>query len=247
MNNAMNVLALCCASIMSVACASTHPNLVDTRTENNAGIAMDKPASKPNLSGTWTLNKELSDNPQEKIKESRQQAGNSKGNKGKGGGSGGGGRGGKGGGGKRGGAENRSQANKGHGRRQARLPQELWTLLKASETMKLRHEEPLITIMTKDGQRQRIYTDFRGASISASGGMQQQVTTAGWENDILVVETTMDSGSIIQRYKLNISSRQLFVSSLILTSSLPKPVQFNRFYEVFEAKTEANRTEQNVP
>lgn len=252
-------ISLLCACLISAGCISSHPKVVDASTENNPDLVTDKqgqsekdspeniaavnktiilelPATeisskqqtKPDLSGTWILNKELSDNPQEKFKEIKPRAGKS----------GGHGQSGKGSGGRRGGGKkNSNSGGKGGGGGRGSLPQDLQQLLNASETLELKHEEPLLTIMTKDGQRQRVFTDFRGARISASGGMHQKVITAGWESDVLVVEITTNSASLVQRYKLHTVSRQLWIRSVILISSIAKPVQFNRVYELAETKT----------
>ena len=267
MKNAKHFLLLFCICILSAGCVATQPKVVDVGTENNSGIITkkqgpietgpyttaapakttiirDNPATevnsislaKPDLSGTWVLNRELSENPQEKINESRQQVGNTRGNKSMSDRRGDG-QGGKGSGGKHSGIKNNYAGNKENGRRQESLPQELQAILKASETLELKHEEPLLTIITKDSQ-QRVYTDFRGTSVSVSGGMNQIITTAGWESDVLVVESTMNGGRFIQQFNLNAESRQLWVSTLISTSRLPKHIQFNRVYELLENGTE---------
>lgn len=208
---------------------------------NDAGTKENNiPPVKPILSGIWVLNKELSDNPHEKIRESREQTGNSKSKNSMESSRGGKGSGGRGGGGKRGGGTKNADSGvkKASGGGQKSLPQELYTFLNTSQILELKHEEPLLTIIVKDGKRQRVYTDFRGASVSASGGMHQKVITAGWEGDVLVVETTTDSTSYIQRYRLVSGDNRLWVSTTILTSSLSIPVKFNRVYELAKIKSQ---------
>jgi len=53
----------------------------------------------------------------------------------------------------------------------------------------IRHSDPEIVIVADEKDEQRIFTDYRGSSISAQGGMDQKVTTARWEKDVLVIET----------------------------------------------------------
>ena len=56
--------------------------------------------------------------------------------------------------------------------------------------------------MERRGTR-KLYTDFRGASVSAKGGMDQQVVTGGWEGDVLVIEITSAGGSqLVQHLRL---------------------------------------------
>ncbi len=184
---------------------------------------------KPNLTGTWVLNKELSQNPQEQLKKSMRQSsrGKSKSNKSMNG-RGSGEHRGKGNGGRRGDGYTRN--NKKNNLRHGFLPQSFQALLKASETIELRHDEPLLTMITKDGQEE-VYTDFRSTSVSSSGDLNQKITIAGWENNVLVVENTLNVGRFIQHFNLNSTSGKLWVKTLIITSHIAKPVQFNRVYE----------------
>jgi hypothetical protein len=110
------------------------------------------------------------------------------------------------------------------------LPQSFQAILKASETIELRHDEPLLTMITKDGQEE-VYTDFRSTSVSSSGDLNQKITIEGWENNVLVVENTLNAGRFIQHFNLNSTSGKLWVKTLIITSQIAKPVQFNRVYE----------------
>ena len=72
----------------------------------------------------------------------------------------------------------------------------------------------MLLIADENDQRRQIFTDFRGASVSVSGGAQQRVTVAGWEDGTLVVETTMDGGTrLTQRYQIDTETGQLLISS----------------------------------
>ncbi len=114
------------------------------------------------------------------------------------------------------------------------LPQSFRALLKASETLQFEHQDPLLTMIDKSGQ-ENVYTDFRGTSVSSSSDPNQKITIAGWENNVLVVENTINAGRYIQQFKLDSETGQLWVNTRILTSHLPKPIQFTRVYE--QAKT----------
>ena len=183
---------------------------------------------KPNLTGVWILNGELSDNPQAQVKKRMRKSANSGGNKSMNGRGDGDHRGnGKGNGGKQGKAYSRNKKNT---LRHNALPQELHVLLIAAETLELKHEEPLLSILTKAGQEE-IYTDFRSSSVSSNHDLNQKVTIAGWENNSLVVENTLSSGRFIQQFTLDSTSGQLWIDTLITTSHLPKPLKFRRIYE----------------
>ena len=224
--------------LMLSACTNTQPK--DSANKTNVWGDLNTHGSnvllaKPNLTGTWVLNADLSENPQEELKESMRQSGNSRGGKGMGGRGGGGGgeHGGKGNGGKRGDGNSRNKKK----RRQGSLPQSLHALLNAPEILELNHEEPLLTYITKEGQ-EKVYTDFRSTSVSSSSKLNQKITIAGWENNVLIVENTISAGRFIQQFNLDPSSGQLWINTQIITSRLPKPVKFSRVYELLKTETE---------
>jgi hypothetical protein len=87
-------------------------------------------------------------------------------------------------------------------------------LIASAEKLVITHEDPMLLIADENGQRQRLFTDFRGASVSASGGLQQRVAVAGWEGAALVVETTTNNGSkLVQNYQIDTKTGQLRVST----------------------------------
>jgi len=240
MKNIYTFLILACTCIIISGCSSSHSKLTDTRSGNSPSTnstSINKIVRKqqipPNFSGHWLLVKELSDDPQEKFKAIKSHSGKS--GKGK---DMGGRQGEKGSGSRQGGGnKNHNSGAKASGNRQGSFPHELQVLLNSSEPLELKHEEPLLTFIKKNGYNQRVYTDFRGTSISAKTDIPQKIVTAGWEKEELVIETTLDSFRLIQRYKLYTKSRQLWISSVILISSLPKAVQFNQVYRLAETNT----------
>lgn len=162
--------------------------------------------ARTDFSGHWALNTELSDSPQEKAKEAMQAA-----KQGKDGGRGMGGAAGKGGG--MGGVRKGRGAQEGIAGHSETPSREMFALLVTSEKLDISHQEPLLLIADENDQQQRIYTDFRGASVSASGGLQQRTSIAGWEGAALVVETTMIGGAtLIQTYQVDVKTGQLMIS-----------------------------------
>jgi len=170
--------------------------------------------SRVDFSGHWILNIEQSDNPQEKAKEAMQSM-----KQGKGGGHGmGGAAGGKGGG--MGGGRQGRGAQEGMTGRSETPSREMFALLATAEKLDITHQEPLLLITDENDQQQRIYTDFRGASVSASGGVQQRTNIAGWEGAALVVETTIIGGArLMQTYQVDVKTDQLLIS---VEASLPE-------------------------
>jgi hypothetical protein len=211
--------------------SETRPN--DPQENSRAEIP-----AKPDLSGSWVLNKKLSDNPEEKFKETIKQARNTKG--GSSSGRGDSGRSGRRGGGMKGGASSGGRSGK-RGSQDSSL-QNLQALLNASETLVLNHKEPMLLIVTDDGRKQRIFTSNLVDSVSANGGLQKQTTTAYWKQDILVVETTIDTGpKLIHRYKLLNHQHRLLISTAIQLPGASNAILINRVYELADERTEASK------
>lgn len=189
-----------------------------------------EPQSRPDFSGLWILNTKASDDPQEKIKEAMKQARSA--GRGMGGDSGRQGRGGMGGGRQgRGSPEGMERRNK--------MPSgDMSALIATAQKLDIAHKDPLLLITDENAQRQKIFTDFRGASVSANGDLQQRVTVAGWEGTALVVETTLRSGTkLVQNFQIDAQKGQLMISTV---SHLPamQPVTFRLVYDQLKPEPE---------
>lgn len=181
-------------------------------------------SSRPDFSGHWVLNVKASDDPLEKAKEamqaSRQAMGGGPGGMGRGGGMGGGkGRG--------GGRQGRGGGMGGSG---GLSSGELSALLSPAQELHITHEDPMLLIADEHDRRQRLFTDFRGASVSANGGLQQRVAVAGWEGAVLVAETTMLGKKLVQDYQIDRGTGQLVISSVAQVSVAP-PVSYRLVYD----------------
>lgn len=163
--------------------------------------------SKPDFSGDWALNAKASDDPLEKAKEAMQASRHARG------GGRGSGRGGGMGGGMQDGRRGRGAAG-GMGGGGGLSSGELAALVTPSQELHITHQDPMLLIIDEHGRRQHLFTDFRGASVSASGSLQQRVAVAGWEDGVLVVEATMIGNRLIQGYQIDAGSRQLIISSV---------------------------------
>lgn len=208
-------------------------------------IAAADLSMRPDLSGGWTLNTDASDDPREKAREAMQalrqpRDGDSGGMMGRGGGKGGGtGRGGMGGRGQgRGGMDGMHESG-------SLSSNELSVLLVPAQELHIKHQEPLLQITDENDQRERIFTDFRGGSISTNGGMQQRVSVAGWEGSVLVVETTMLGKKLTQNYQLDGETGQLVIS-IVAQFSAVQPVSYRLVYDRQKFGDGGTRTERET-
>jgi hypothetical protein len=194
----------------------------------------DPLSRRPDFSGHWVFNAKASDDPQEKLQEAMKAMQQARGGgRGMGGGSGGQGRG----GGKGGGHQGRGSSG-GMGGHSEMSPGKMPELTATPERLDITHEDPMLLIADENDQRRRIFTDFRGASVSVSSGSQQRVTVAGWEDGILVVETTMDGGTrLTQSYQINAETGQLLISAAARLAER-QPVSFRLVYDRVKPQTD---------
>ena len=178
--------------------------------------------SRPDFTGLWVLDRNNSDDPKEVLEAARPSRGGfpgpGSGSDGFGGGTGrgsgpSGGPGGPPGGGPM-----------GHGPRDGLEPMhDLFV-----DELDIVHREPLMEITTAGHGKRKVYTDFRGSSVSAMGGRDQRVSTGGWEGNRFVIETTTGGGrQIIQRFRLLTDPRRLEV-----VTELPAPGEQGKSIEV---------------
>lgn len=202
------------------------------------------PASppKPDFSGDWLLNTKASDDPREKAKEAAQasrQARDGGRRMGRmGGGPGGMGRGGGMGGGRQG-------RGGGMGGSDGLSSRELSALLALAQELHVIHQDPMLLIADESDRRQRLFTDFRGASVSANSGLQQRVAVAGWEGAVLVVETTALGMKFVQSYQIDGRNGQLVISSVAQVSE-GQPVSYRLVYDRLKPDLGEKQARRNV-
>jgi len=93
-----------------------------------------------------------------------------------------------------------------------------------SERLDIIHREPAIRIIAKGGREERLFTDYRGTSVSAKGA-SQVVTTAGWEEATLVVESHLRGGvKVLRRYRLDRQQDELDITLELAGRWWPEPV-----------------------
>ncbi len=202
-------------------------DLTDTSMPGAALVQNAALQSQPDFTGLWSLDVDASDNPRERLKEVMQARSQRKA--------------GKMGRGIRGGRHGSSGRM---GERSTELSRESLSLVIAAEQIDIHHEEPMLLITDENDRRRRLFTDFRGSSVSASGGFQQRVSVAGWEGPVLVMEMTLNSGArLIQRYQLDAKSDQLEIASV---ANLPEgqAVSYRLVYKRVKSGLEDRNQEQ---
>lgn len=187
--------------------------------------------AEPNLSGKWKLNEKQSDDPHEKF----QQAMRNNHHGGGGGFEGGhgmpsGGFGGREGGfgGHRGDTEERTH------------------MFEAPLELTISYNAPVFRTIDNTGSDRSLYTDGRKNETEMSNG-KKLISTAHWEEDLLVVETQgPNGGTIRQTYELSPDAKQLFVKLRIPTPFSDDAVQISRVYDI-EPPESSPQTNQSNP
>jgi|GEM_PF-3016333 len=181
--------------------------------------------SRPDFSGDWVLDAAASDDPREKSREAwrdGQQAGGGRaegpsrtGTPGRGKGRGG-----------QGDAGRPAGARAEGGTPAAALA----ALPEPARAMRIRHEDPSLSITDEHERRRHLHTDFRGASVSASGGLHQRIATAGWEGGDLVIETTALDLKEVQRWRVDGGTGQLVIA-VVAEASGGQTVSYRLVYD----------------
>ncbi len=190
-------------------------------------------AGKPNLSGTWALNKDQSDDPRAAM----QQAGNSGGNGsgghygGGGGGQRGGGGGTGGGGGRRGGQNGQSGMNN-----FSQL-----TIEQTASSAKVTGDSGNVLALYSTSE-QAPANSSAGSSSNSSGSASNDASSDGetasappaaqWQGSQLVAVTPgRRQGSTTRTYELSPDGKQLYVTTKIDSPRFTKPVTFRLVYD----------------
>ena len=190
---------------------------------------------KPDFSGTWELNVELSENPQQRVQEMmenrRRQAKVSEGGAGGGGGPGGGGggavaRGGGGDGRSVGRSTPRERGGDGDFGGARDLMGLLGVVSQGVQMLKIEHREPAIQIEDANGNVRSIFTDGRLVEREEEDGGKTKVKTK-WKKERVVVKVTFPtSGGVTSGIELTYEIDdygRLVVTSSVSASSPGRP------------------------
>jgi len=195
----------------------------------NAEVRVDA-NGRPDFSGKWTLNEDLSEDPRTKMQEAGGGGGGRGGGRGgggggwggRGGGGGGyGGRGGMGGGGQRGGED--SGDSSGDSDRSSRLAE----TLAAQKVLTISHKDPEVVITDLNGHARTFYTDARKVEEERSEGTAKIQTK--WKDRTIVVVTKAGNRTITDTYERAADGARLFLTTKMEGGR--RSFSFRRVYE----------------
>jgi hypothetical protein len=189
--------------------------LADDRSEKPADAPLVKAEvrvdanSRPDFSGTWTLNDELSEDPRTKM----QEAGGGRGGRGggrAGGGEGGGGFGGRGGvgGGGRGG---RRGGGGDSGDRGGDGASRIGETLAAQKVLTISHKDPQLLVTDLNGRARTFFTDARKVEEERAEGTAKIQTK--WKDRSIVVVTKLGDREITDTYERAADGARLFLTT----------------------------------
>jgi hypothetical protein len=177
--------------------------------------------ARPDFSGTWKLNTDLSEDPREKMQEARGTPGGRGGGSfgGRGGGFGGGGRGGMGGGGRRGGGDS--------GDRGVDAATRLGETLAAQKVLTISHKDPELVIRDLNGRSRTLFTDARKLEEERSEGTAKVQTK--WKDRSVVVVTKVGGRETTETFERAADGSHLFLTTKI--DGARAPLSFRRVYD----------------
>ena len=225
------------AGALALAAGLAWPARADDKSERpadtpvvRAEVRVDA-SGRPDFSGTWTLNEDLSEDPRTKM----QEAGGGHGGHGRGGGGfggrGGGGEGGGGygghggmsghGGGHRGGGDSGEHGGDGATR--------LSETLAAQKVLTISHKDPEVVITDLNGRARTLFTDARKVEEERSEGTAK--IQAKWKDRSIVVVTKLGDREVTDTYERAADGARLF-----LTTKLEGGRASFSFRRVYEAQ-----------
>jgi hypothetical protein len=177
--------------------------------------------ARPDFSGIWKLNTDLSEDPREKMQEARgSSGGRSGGSFGGRGGMGGGGRGGMGGGGgRRGGGDSGDKSGDGAMR--------LGETLAAQKVLTISHKDPELVIRDLNGRSRTLFTDARKLEEERSDGTAKVQTK--WNDRSVVVVTKVGGRETTETFERAADGAHLFLTTKIEGGRAP--LSFRRVYD----------------
>ena len=216
-------------------------------------------AVPPDFNGTWQLDEELSDNPMEKMRESRGgnrgggERGGGPGGGGFGGpsggaggagsgGGGGGGFGGSGGGGRGFGGPGGNRSGRRGGGSSDAARAALRDALRGGKELAFAVDDTTLTL-TRDGAQKRSFTLGEKTKEETDAGTVE--TKAFWKGTRLVVRTETGEQSVVETYSLS-EDRELLTVKFDIDSARG-PVRFKRVYRAGSAPPEEEQTSGDTP
>ena len=182
---------------------------------------------KPNLSGAWTLNKDDSDDPREKMQQAGNSGGQRRGGWSAGGGMGGGGWGGMGGG-RRGGG---SSGSRGQGSSDG----ERGGMMNDLSRITIEQTATSAKVTDESGRVLALYSSDDSSHANSPNGSSNSESAppvAQWKDTQLVVVTPgRREGSITRTFELSPDGKQLYVTTKIQNPRFKQTVTFRLVYD----------------
>ena len=201
----------------------------------------------PNLSGTWQLDRDASDDPKKVMEEARAAApggGGSGGGGGHGGGhghGGGGGSGGMGGMGSSGGSGGRHGSGSGSGNEPG-APGPDPEMLAALETLTISHAEPKLTITDASGHERVVFTDGRPIEEERSHGGKIKVEAQWKDGHIEIVSKPETGAKVTESLSITADGSHLTVTTK-LEGGRAGTIRIRRIYDAVKPPTTPAATE----
>lgn len=173
-----------------------------------AGLAAGGQSVPADISGTWVINLEESDDPDRLVEKAIRSVG----------------------------GRARTEGKKGRGRyKGGPEEQEIFDHLLYDETLRITQDGTEIHIVYLEGFERRFYTDGRGRTVSASGsssGDGQDFSFGGWSGNTLNVEAKpRDGGWTRESYTLDPAQNRLHVTLTLKPLLFPVEVVANLVYD----------------
>lgn len=178
-------------------------------------------AERPDFSGKWQLDEELSENPRDKMME-KVRGGGARGGMG---GSRGGGTGGRSGG--------AAGGRDGGGRED--MQERMRAMHERIQKLEITHQEPEVAIVFADGATRKLYTDGRDSTSGLETGFFGG--TGEWKNKTQLVwkSETSNGSKMTEIYELDKSGERLFVTIKMEGDGRRPDISFQRVYDAADA------------
>ncbi|MFZ0979891.1 MAG: hypothetical protein WAN23_10865 [Candidatus Acidiferrales bacterium] len=243
---AFSTLGLALSAGRAAAQADAGPQAGATPSDSPASPSNSQAAPQigghPSLAGNWTLNKDQSDDPREKMREAMGSSGNGAGG-GRGGYGGGGGGGGGMGGGGYGGGGRRGGGGQGQGNMLADFSQ--LTIVQTPTSAKVTGSSGgLLAVWDSSKSSASPNSSSSGNSNDSSsdsggserGGRQMEPAIAIWQgNQLVAVTQGRRGGSTTRTYELSPDGKQLYVTTKMENPRLQQPVTYRLVYDAATA------------
>lgn len=199
-------------SLAAVAAAVCFPARASAQQNPQSASTSPAESAKPNLAGTWNLNKDQSDDPRQKMQEAM-------------GGSGGGGGAWQGGGGR--GRQGGPDGAGGRGGMMAEFNQ--LTITQSGPSVKIAGSSGRLLAQTSDSASSN---QPQSAQSAPEGGPQFSPPAAQWQgNQLISVMEGRRGGKTTRTYQLSSDGKQLIVTTKIENERLGAPVTFRQVYD----------------